>query len=928
MLEACAEHIAEFARRLSPAAAFYAALERSEMFADCEELDQGAAEMASIEVEFRAPTLEVARQMIAEHEAMAAVMFPPPRPGVDAGRPPLCFGSADAPVGDGVRCGGRRQLVGGELGVDKDERIRRLEAELEQSRADAEAAVQRGLDQGKVIVRQSKTIKKQASTIALYKKLRRLDQDNTTARNASGSARQSQTAVGRRVQATDGASALRAARVGVDRAVKACAVHPCELSDGICQNGGACVEAAAEGGGAVPFECQCAGNFGLDRCETDLCAGVDCGEHGECVRGGCGCSSNGNRVLNGGRCVYVDAVVFYNGVTTNAVPNGDYYLALSTSAGPIDVGELTVGANQRVTIKAEALLAWAAAAMAVQNEGQLEIDKLHISRRIEVQIGGVMSASHCLFQDISNQDDNGGAALFIVGRATIKACTFDRNSAVGGQHHNGGAIRVNGASDLGGSATAQLAVSGSTFTANHADDNGGAIQIVDGRLHIESCQFISNDAPYGGAIQIGRHSRFTMTNTTFRSNTASDAIQRGDAICWDYPANHRFGPNTNLDDGSAMAAQPIVCDIQCQGYALIAFKTSGNGQGLESWVEGSNPCDGTWSGVCCADGSFNYDHGYPPTCGEGGSTVTGLDLAGHTSNGDTVYHGLTGDVTFFASLGSLLILHLYHTTVTGDISILASLRLKHLNIQDTTVNGDIRNLASMPLSYLVTDNAPVSGWPLLAVYCHAFTDAADHTGSTSPECQRDALLAFKASGNGAGLESWVEGGDPCDGSWIGVCCGPDGYDRPGDYDFLGRQSAPACPAAVGAVTGLHLPGYKTAFSSLTGHLTMLAPLSGSLATLTLKYTGVDGQLSDLAGMSGLRYLDLEHCAAVGGDVAALLGCDLRDWLRLGSTGATGWPLRTASGCTFDSATDHVCCAGGSDDHSGEPCYGDCSCYKR
>ena len=73
MLEACAEHIAEFARHLGPAAAFYAALERSELFGGCEELDQGAAEMASVEVEFRAPTLEVARQMIAEHEAMAAL---------------------------------------------------------------------------------------------------------------------------------------------------------------------------------------------------------------------------------------------------------------------------------------------------------------------------------------------------------------------------------------------------------------------------------------------------------------------------------------------------------------------------------------------------------------------------------------------------------------------------------------------------------------------------------------------------------------------------------------------------------------------------------------------------------------------------------------------------------------------------------------
>ena len=57
-------------------------------------------------------------------------------------------------------------------------------------------------------------------------------------------------------------SILRSARVGADRSVKACAVHPCGLSDGICQNDGTCVEGMAEGGGAVTFECRCVGSSG------------------------------------------------------------------------------------------------------------------------------------------------------------------------------------------------------------------------------------------------------------------------------------------------------------------------------------------------------------------------------------------------------------------------------------------------------------------------------------------------------------------------------------------------------------------------------------------------------------------------------------------------------------------------------------------
>ena len=37
------------------------------------------------------------------------------------------------------------------------------------------------------------------------------------------------------------------------------------------------------------------------------------------------------------------------------------------------------------------------------------------------------------------------------------------------------------------------------------------------------------------------------------------------------------------------------------------------------------------------------------------------------------------------------------------------------------------------------------------------------------------LLGFKASGNGAGLESWTEKSDPCADAWAGVTCADDGH---------------------------------------------------------------------------------------------------------------------------------------------------------
>lgn len=211
-----------------------------------------------------------------------------------AGGQRLCFGNPDTSVGDGSRCGGRRQLDGEDLSAVKDEKIRWLEAELEKSRAESVEKDRIILQQTKVNERQANMIQKQANEIAFHKRLRRLRQNTVTPHNVSDS-RHNQTAVGRRTQASDtsDASVLKSARVGAERLVKACAVHPCDLSDGLCQNGGSCVEGAAEGGGAVPFECQCAPGYVGERCETDLCVamGMGCGDHGHCIGGSCECES-------------------------------------------------------------------------------------------------------------------------------------------------------------------------------------------------------------------------------------------------------------------------------------------------------------------------------------------------------------------------------------------------------------------------------------------------------------------------------------------------------------------------------------------------------------------------------------------------------------------------------------------------------------
>eukprot|EP01052_Picozoa_sp_SAG31_P030125 SAG31_NODE_3063_length_4730_cov_6.014900_2_plen_851_part_00 len=318
LLEDCAERITEFTRQIGTEAQFYVALKDSQLASNCVTMNRTAPAAASVQVEFRAPNRVVADQLIQEHLQMVHKTFSHLPGRVDESNGghrmlederkdvrraqsvderPLCFGNADASVDDGTRCGGRRQL---DSDYEKDKEIRRLKAELDKSKAETEAAIQRSTEkdqiitqQAEVVERQAKTIEKQATEIAFHKKLHRLRQTALTRQNVSVTTRRNQTAVGRRTQVVGlgDSSVLRSARVGADRSVKACAVHPCELSDGICQNGGTCVEVVGMGGGAVPFECQCAGGFGGDRCQTDLCAGMDCGDHGECVSGSCECAA-------------------------------------------------------------------------------------------------------------------------------------------------------------------------------------------------------------------------------------------------------------------------------------------------------------------------------------------------------------------------------------------------------------------------------------------------------------------------------------------------------------------------------------------------------------------------------------------------------------------------------------------------------------
>ena len=725
LLEDCAEHIAEFARHIGPEAAFYDALHNSEIANNCDEMDQRSAEFASVQVEFRAPTRAVADQMIREHELMVREQFQPPSE-VDGGQ--LCFGNPDDLRGDGTRCGGRRRL-GDDLSIescaDKDEQIRRLTALLEKKDGIIEQAQTESLEKDKVIDQQAKMNQKQGQTIALNKRLRQLDQNKEAAISSfskSGgqskghpesevSKKRSDFSM-RRVQTTDvscattttrgtacalpfeyngatynqctdidqpgipwcfvdaafdewgncacsGTSALISARVGSDLAVKACAVHPCELSEGVCQNGGTCVEVAAEGRGAVPFTCQCTGRFGGARCETNLCEVVD-----------------------------------------GAGPRAGTFEVLS--------GPCTVAADRRRVGRPTGY---------DQNE----------TCNITVHGSGGTLGPCPVFQTIDYRGLRGRA---------------DRRDA--------------------------LTI---TFRDGHAE------------------QFSGGDGPQcfeGSTCSVGFYGQGVCNGCP-----AGSRLMAGDTITWaagmddsglvscDAPDRHASQGATRTMAGWELSFGFFVdpcagtCDTACAANSLLAFKASGNGNGLDGWVSGGDPCADSWAGVCCGDGGWEYSQD-SWTCPVGGAragaSVTGLHLfgtsgpfAGLTGNigslaplgealvtldltltavtGDVGGVGglaglanlglsgtaVSGDVSGLGSLSGLVALALGGTAVTGDVSGLGGLvRLADLGLYRTAVSGDVAGLVGMAgLDYLDLVGTAVKGWPLTTAGGCTFSDHND-----------------------------------------------------------------------------------------------------------------------------------------------------------------------------------------------------------
>jgi hypothetical protein len=267
LLTDCAESIghSDAAQR-----SYYAALEQSELFASCAELSAQTAAMfdgATVEVEFRAPSLAAANAMIADHEERTAQMAE-------------MFAAREASGGCGGGGGGRRSL--------------REEAAEELARRDAVIAAQAAVISAQAAALAEKDAAL-ADTVAANDGIIRvllaerdaarllaqqMPASNITETNHSRAALEYADEVpppelsARRVLAE--AEALETVTV-MGGGTTACASQPCLLY-GACRNGGSCIV-----GEGARFRCECVGDFFGDRCEEEPpCAEGVCQNDGVC----------------------------------------------------------------------------------------------------------------------------------------------------------------------------------------------------------------------------------------------------------------------------------------------------------------------------------------------------------------------------------------------------------------------------------------------------------------------------------------------------------------------------------------------------------------------------------------------------------------------------------------------------------------------
>eukprot|EP01050_Picozoa_sp_SAG11_P023708 SAG11_NODE_4842_length_1749_cov_1.461818_1_plen_583_part_11 len=185
---------------------------------------------------------------------------------------------------------------------------------------------------------------------------------------------------------------------------------------------------------------------------------------------------------------------------------------------------------------------------------------------------------------------------------------------------------------------------------------------------------------------------------------------------------------------------PVEPRIVIEGSFRCICVTGYEGSQCESEVDEcqSSPCQ---NGGACADGLDDY------SCDCAGSGYEGdncMDDVDECASNPCDHNAGCAD----SSIDVTVDVGIYYCTCIAGYSGL-------------NCDGNIDECLSTPCQHGGQCGDGVNGYS-----CECFGGFGGYNCRT----QIGGLVEFKASGNGMGLESWVEGSDPCDGSWRGVEC--------------------------------------------------------------------------------------------------------------------------------------------------------------
>lgn len=161
---------------------------------------------------------------------------------------------------------------------------------------------------------------------------------------------------------------------------------------------------------------------------------------------------------------------------------------------------------------------------AVFNSGSLVAEDTRFignSNHDEVSGGGAVNIQgpavfvRCSFEDNSTHDGLGGGLIVLRTSVDLSDCTFSGNTShelAGDERGTGGALSTYDST---------VRLRRCTFSTNHADNNGGAVDLRAGSAVLEDVTFESNTAgSYGGAIATSDGASVALINSTIHGNSA------------------------------------------------------------------------------------------------------------------------------------------------------------------------------------------------------------------------------------------------------------------------------------------------------------------------------------------------------------------------------------------------------------------------